>query len=157
MRRYQPVLLGGLFIGVLSALPIVSAANFCCCLWVVVGGMLSVYLLQQNQPEPVDAGSSALSGLLAGVIGALIYVVLSFVMLSVSGDMMEDQVRQAIENSPQIPAEVRDRILGLFTGGRLVWLIAGVSLPVYGVAGMLGGLLGLAVFKKKVVPPPAQP
>ena len=34
--------LGGLFIGVLSALPIVGAANCCCCLWVVSGGALAL-------------------------------------------------------------------------------------------------------------------
>ena len=32
----QPVLLGGLFLGVLSALPIISAGN-CCCLWTLGG------------------------------------------------------------------------------------------------------------------------
>ena len=42
MARYQPALLGGLFIGVLSSLPVVGAANYCCCLWVVVGGVLTV-------------------------------------------------------------------------------------------------------------------
>ena len=41
MTRYQPALLGGLFIGVLSALPVVNTANLCCCLWVIVGGVLT--------------------------------------------------------------------------------------------------------------------
>ena len=36
LMRSQPRL-GGLFIGVLSALPVVGAANCCCCLWIVVG------------------------------------------------------------------------------------------------------------------------
>ena len=36
----QAVLLGGLFIGVLSALPIVNLAN-CCCLWIVGGGAIT--------------------------------------------------------------------------------------------------------------------
>ena len=34
----QPVLFGGLFMGVLSALPIISIGN-CCCLWIMGGGM----------------------------------------------------------------------------------------------------------------------
>ena len=53
MQKHQPALLGGLFIGVLSVLPIVSAAN-CCCLWVIVGGVLVVYLQQQKKPTPVE-------------------------------------------------------------------------------------------------------
>ena len=35
--KFQPALYGGLFIGVLSALPIINIGN-CCCLWVTAGG-----------------------------------------------------------------------------------------------------------------------
>jgi hypothetical protein len=43
--KLQPALFGGLFIGVLSALPIINIAN-CCCLWVIGGGVLATYLMQ---------------------------------------------------------------------------------------------------------------
>jgi hypothetical protein len=62
MGKHQPALLGGLFIGVISSLPIVSALNFAAVLWVVLGGLLVVYLQQQRTPEPVetaDASSAA--------------------------------------------------------------------------------------------------
>ena len=42
--------------GVLSALPIISAGNACCCLWVVSGGVVAAYLLQQNQTGADHAG-----------------------------------------------------------------------------------------------------
>ena len=61
--RLQPALLGGVFIGVLSALPFISAANCCCCLWVVAGGVLTVYLRQQNSPmaiQPSAVGTSCI-------------------------------------------------------------------------------------------------
>ena len=51
--RLQPALLGGAFIGVLSALPIVSVGNVCCCLWMVTGGALTAWVLQQRQDEAV--------------------------------------------------------------------------------------------------------
>jgi len=73
----QPALLGGLVMGVLSALPIVGAANACCCLWVVSGGLLAAYLLQQNRPQPITAGDGAVVGLLAGIFGAIIQFALS--------------------------------------------------------------------------------
>jgi hypothetical protein len=154
MRRYQPVILGALFIGVLSALPVVGGANYCCCLWVVVGGLLTAYLQQQAQPAPLEASEAAVSGLLAGLLGAVIYVVLTAVLFSVSGDAAQEQIRQAIESNPQIPADVRDRLTGLLTGGRLMLLVAAVSIPMYAIASMLGALLGLAIFKKKVPPAP---
>jgi len=43
----QAPLLGGLFIGILSALPVVSWGN-CCCLWIIGGGVLAAYLDQQR-------------------------------------------------------------------------------------------------------------
>jgi hypothetical protein len=155
MRRYQPALLGGLFIGVLSGLPVVGAVNYCCCLWVVVGGMLTVYLQQQNQPEPVEASDAAVNGLIAGLLGAVLYVLLTAVIFSVSGGAVQEEFRSAIESNPQIPAEMRDRPIGLLTGGRIVLLMAAVSLPVYAIVSMLGGLLGLAIFRKKKTPPPS--
>jgi hypothetical protein len=155
MRRYQPALLGGLFIGVLSGLPVVGAVNYCCCLWVVVGGMLTVYLQQQNQPAPVEASDAAVNGLIAGLLGAVLYVLLTAVIFSVSGGAVQEEFRSAIESNPQIPAEMRDRLIGLLTGGRIVLLMAAVSLPVYAIVSMLGGLLGLAIFRKKKTPPPS--
>ena len=54
MSRYQPALLGGLFIGVLSSLPVVSTANICCCLWVIVGGGADELPAAAGAPAPVE-------------------------------------------------------------------------------------------------------
>src|ERR1700724_1082699 len=69
--KLHPALLGGLFAGVLSALPFVNIAN-CCCLWVIAGGVLAAYIMQQNHPLPVTVGDGAMVGLLAGVFGGII-------------------------------------------------------------------------------------
>ena len=37
--QLQPALVGGLVMGVLSALPLVNLGNLCCCFWVVSGGL----------------------------------------------------------------------------------------------------------------------
>lgn len=156
MSRYQPALLGGVFIGVLSALPFVRAGNICCCLWVVVGGLLTVYLQQQSRPEPVEAGEAILGGLLAGVVGTLVYMLLFVGLFRVSGAEIEEQVRAALDQNPQMPPEARNILLNVFSGGSFVMLLTLVTLPVYAVFSMLGALLGLAVFKKKpTAPPPA--
>src|SRR5687768_17675320 len=74
--KLQPALLGGVTIGVLSALPVINLAN-CCCAWILFGGALSAYLMQQNHPEPIQIGDGAIAGLLAGVIGAFVWVIVS--------------------------------------------------------------------------------
>jgi hypothetical protein len=153
MRRYQPSLLGGLFIGILSALPVVGFANLCCCLWVIVGGVLTAYLQQQDRPEPIDSADAALGGVVAGLIGASIYLVISFALFSVSGDMMEERIRTAIEQNPQIPADLRDSLIGFTSGPSMLLVMAAVTLPIYAVASTLGALLGAAIFRRKTPPP----
>ena len=61
--KLQPALLGGLFIGVLSALPIISAGNCFCCMWVIGGGVVAAYLLQQNQAAPIASADGAITGI----------------------------------------------------------------------------------------------
>ena len=87
--------------GVLSALPLVAAGNLCCCLWVVSGGAIAAYLLQQNQSTPITPGDGALAGLFAGLVGAAIYLVLSIPISFLMAPM----------NSPNISATTRRRII----------------------------------------------
>jgi hypothetical protein len=156
MSRHQPALLGGLLIGVLSSLPVISLAN-CCCLWVISGGMLTVYLQQQRKPEPVETGDAVIGGLIAGLIGAVIVCVVSYVKLMVFGPVMQtalDNVRQQLEGNPQIPPGVRDFVLNMVGGGGMVVMAALFTIPLYAVFSMLGALLGTALFRKK--PPVVQ-
>lgn len=151
MTRFHPALLGGLFIGVLSSLPVINAANACCCLWVVVGGVLTVYLQQQSRPTPVESGEAALSGLMAGVVGAVIYLLVMTFLLN-SADVsaaINERLRATLEENPQVPAETRALVLSALNGRNLVILIGVITLPMYAVFSMLGSLLGLAIFKKK--------
>jgi hypothetical protein len=155
MSKHQPALLGGLFIGVLSVLPVVNAAN-CCCLWVIVGGVLVVYLQQQKKVTPVETGEAVVGGLIAGVIGAVISAMGIMLISGIGGPMAADSVRQALEQNSQVTPEMRDNIMKWVNGPNLGILIMCMSLPVYAVFAMLGSLLGLAFFRKKV-PPQTQP
>ena len=38
---------------------------------------LAAYLMQQNHPEPIEVGDGAIVGLLAGVVGAFVWLVVS--------------------------------------------------------------------------------
>jgi hypothetical protein len=157
MSRHQPALLGGLFIGVLSSLPLVNIANVCCCLWVVTGGVLTVYLQQQNQPAIVETGEAAVGGLIAGIVGGVITTLASLLIFSMSGDMIEANVRMMFDQNPALPAEIRDRALDFVSGGNAVFIQAAFTIPIYAVFGMLGALLGLSLFGKKATPPPTPP
>jgi hypothetical protein len=157
--RLQPALYGGLLIGVLSALPFVSAGNCCCCLWVIVGGVLAVYLRQQNSAFAITSAEGALVGLLAGLIGGVIGVILSIPVEAAMGPFMRNIVER-VASRPDFPAEMRDVFERAGEGGTSALGIAikmCVSLVAGGVFGMLGGLLGVAIFKKDGPPPPPPP
>jgi hypothetical protein len=155
MNRFQPALLGGLFIGVLSSLPVVGLAN-CCCLWVVTGGVVTAYLLQQQTSGPIAASDAALQGLLAGALGAALYlVVFSLVLSTDAGLELRERFRAVLDSNPEIPVEVRDRVLGVVAGQLFLALIWVVMAGTYAVVSMLGALLGAAFFRKRVLPPPS--
>jgi hypothetical protein len=157
----QPVLLSGLAIGVLTSLPVVNIVNLCCCAWVVFGGALASYMLQQNQPGPITAGDGAIAGLLAGAAGAVIGSVLAVPIAMMMGPFQIEMMERVLESSRDLPPEVRAWFeqwrSGAMTGaaigiGFILSLI--FTLFVYSIFGLLGGLLGAVLFKKNTPPPP---
>ena len=156
-ERLQPALWGGLFIGVLSALPLVNIGNCCCCLWVLVGGALAVYLRQQNTPFQLDAAEGAIMGLMAGLFGAVIGSIVAIPFQMMSGPMQQQMMERILSDNPEITPEMRAWIerFSVTSGLWIVSLL--VSLVVYAVFGLLGGLLGVAIFKRNLPPPPPPP
>jgi hypothetical protein len=151
--RTQPVLLGGLFIGVLSALPVVNAGNCCCCLWVIAGGVLAVYLRQQSFSGPLTAAEGALVGLLAGLAGGVIAALLSIPLHMMLGSMQQEWMNRILESNQDIPPEAREMVQRM-TGGAALTIGAIFNVIISTIFGMLGGLLGVAIFKKNVPPQP---
>jgi hypothetical protein len=154
--KLQPALLAGVFIGVLSALPLVNIAN-CCCLWVIGGGVLAAYLMQQNYPYAITAADGALVGLLAGVFGGVIGTLVSIPIEMMMGPVQQRLIERMILSNPDVPQETREMfetmaarsMSGLMFGLRLVF-----GVIVGAIFSMLGGLLGVAMFKKNLPPPP---
>jgi hypothetical protein len=156
-NRYQPALLGGLFIGILSSLPLISGLNLCCCLWVVVGGLITTYLRQQQLAEPIETSDAVVGGLLAGLIGAILAALGTWVTAMWAASLWQDSFRNAIESNPQVTPEMRDLLLRFTTGRNLVLLQFVVGVPIDAIFSTLGALLGVAFFRKKGTPPAPPP
>jgi len=154
----QPALIGGVVMGVLSALPLVSAGNVCCCLWVVSGGLVAAYVLQQNQSAPIASGDGALVGLLAGLIGAGVYFVISIPLDLLLGPMERTMLARFVERMPPDMREVAEQMLARSRDGGAFFILRHlVGLMFWAFAGAffgtLGGVIGAAVFKKNAPPP----
>jgi hypothetical protein len=149
--KTQPAVIGGLVMGVLSALPLISAGNLCCCLWVVSGGVVAAYILQQNQAAALTPGDGAIVGLMAGVIGAFVYLALS-IPISILIAPMERMVMQRIVDNSNMPPEFRD-YMGTYVGGGIRIALGFIFMLFAGsIFSTLGGLIGAAIFRK--TPPP---
>jgi len=160
--KLQPALLGGVAIGVLSALPVINVAN-CCCAWILFGGALAAYLMQANHPEPIQIGDGAVVGLMAGAVGAFVWLIVSvpvnIAMAPFTSQMLQRFVRDASDLSPEMRQFFEAAAGGPVIGIGLVFGFF-VMLVVSTLFGMLGGLFGALMFRKKplpVIPPPIPP
>jgi hypothetical protein len=152
--KFQPALLGGLFAGILSALPFVNFAN-CCCLWVIAGGVIAAYLMQQNYPLPVSAGDGAVVGFLAGIVGAIVAAAVSLPIHLFLGPMLPAFSQGNMwRRHRDMPPEVRDMMRGVSP-----WVFAVIGGMIFFVIELvfstLGGLFGALIFRKPT--PPAAP
>ncbi len=155
----QPVLFGGLFMGVLSALPIISIGN-CCCLWIMGGGMVTSYLTQHGQTEPIQFGEGAFGGFLAGVLGAVVYAVVSVPVSLVTAPIQRSLLEGWMNSAADVPPEAREMLERFSENSGVLGVLFGFILML--VVGMvfttLGGLLGALIFRSSPpVAPPAPP
>ena len=154
--KVQPALLGGVTIGVLSALPVV---NCCCCAWILFGGALASYLMQQNHPEPIEMGDGAIVGLNAGWIGAFVWLLVSVPINTAMAPFNSELVQQVLRESTNLPPALRAALEGSAGSGIGLGLVFGffVMLVLMTSFGMLGGIFGALRFRKTpppVIPPP---
>jgi len=157
----QPALIGGLFMGVLSALPLISAGNICCCMWVLGGGAVAAYVYQQNLSSPITPGDGALVGLLAGLIGAVVQFAISIPIGLLVAPMERAFMQRALEIAGTMPPEMRDMIerygngdMQLGAGFMIMRRMAALVVWVFvgGIFSTIGGLLGATIFQKKTPP-----
>jgi len=158
-NKLKPALIGGIFIGVLSVIPFVSAANLCCCLWAILGGMLASYLYIKNSPTPASAGDGAVVGVIAGAIGAVISLVLGIPIAIAMGPVMQNMIVSLMQNVDPSQADLMRRQFeasGNAIAPLIIQSLIGAGLLF--VFAILGGLLGVPIFeKRKGTPPPPPP
>jgi hypothetical protein len=108
-----------MFLGVLSTLPFISAANCICCMWVLLGGGIGSFLLAKQRPAGITYGDGAfvgvLSGLFGSIIGTAIHIPMQMISLRLFGsqpEQLENLLRQfGVQEGP-----MRDWMMRIFSG-----------------------------------------
>jgi hypothetical protein len=162
--KLMPALYGGIVIGILSGVPGLNLINCCCCAGVILGGFLSVlfYTREPNAPA-ITSGDALALGALAGVFGAFIGTALTAVMLGTVGGVILEFLRELLDRfGHEIPPDMLEGFeeaigesLSLTPVAIIVTFAKFIIIgPLFG---LLGGLIGYAVFKPKpqtLAPPP---
>ena len=144
MNKLKPALLGGLIVGVLSAIPLL---NYCCCIWGIGGGILAGFLYIKSAPIPVKVGEGAVIGVLTGIVGAVLYFIIGVPLAYfISGANLEETLARM---NVQLPANISGLLLFALSG-----LIGGLILLCLSV---IGGLISVPIFEKRKDGPPPPP
>lgn len=156
--KLKPAIIGGVIVGLLSAIPFVNLANICCCFWALLGGALAANMYIKSSPTPVKAGDGAVVGVLAGVVGALIYIVVGIPLAIVLSGVMNAFIISMVHNiDPSTARELSRQLATQTVAGKIGGgFISAIVLLVFSI---IGGLLGVAIFEKRkgnAVPPPPQ-
>ena len=138
----------------MSALPVISMGN-CCCLWLIGGGALAAWLLQQDQPTPVTPGQGAIAGLLAGAIGAFVWLLGALVFDALMGPLMAGALERALESTAEMRPEVREAMEMIGETGNPFRYVAGLIFQFFAgiIFSTLGGLLGALFLSREDLPP----
>jgi hypothetical protein len=149
--KFVPGLIGGAIAGILSLFADFLSPDafvifsFFCVVWAFIGGAVASNLYIKRSPIPVRTGEGAVMGLIAGAIGALIYVVLDTpIAYALHGDYIE-----MVSN--QQPNKISAGAFFILTG------VAG-AVTIFGFS-IIGGLVGVPMFEKRKgyntgMPPP---
>lgn len=167
--KLTSALYGGLIMGAISGLPVLSIVNCFCCAGVLLGGFLSVMFYKNEltaSMPPLTSSDGMQLGALAGLFGALFGSILHVLTLVAIGDVTSGMVLNILKNM-NLPPEAMDAIEQSIeqAGALTVFVIVKqilINLLIDPLFGLLGGLIGFNVFKPKAhmmnvppTPPPA--
>jgi len=168
---WKPALIAGVLVGILSTIPGLHLVNCACCAWVIGGGILAARLYVRSSVTPVTLGRGLVLGLLTGAIGGMVYILFNIpLQIVMSGGSVRyfEQARQSLDRVPNLPPALREALASMPTGGSelaVLLVLTGLLMMVaFSLPGMLGGLIGVAVFEKRKIEisapayrPPVQP
>src|ERR1044071_7849484 len=116
--KLKPAIIGGVILGVLSAIP---AVNTCCCIWALVGGLIAANIYIKASPNPVTPADGAIVGALAGVAGAVLIIVVGIPLQLIFGAAFASMMGGYIQSvDPSQAAQVQEAMAAGLGFGRAI-------------------------------------
>jgi hypothetical protein len=159
----QPAMAGGMLLGLLSSIPIINFGNCLCCMWVMLGGAVATVMLTRQRPlNLLTSGDGAFAGVLSGSFGALIATMVQMAIHALTAQFMESQQQQMEEllNKVGMESPMRDWVLRVTSGEISTFTVVFTfvsNLIVFSLFAMIGGILAVAILKRREKGAAAQP
>lgn len=158
----QPALAGGMFLGMLSALPLINLGNCLCCMWVLAGGGIGAILLSRQRPSGLTFGDGAFVGVLSGVFGSVVATAVHIPVQIISSRLFESQPQEMEQLFQQLGIEgpVRDGMLQMMSGEVTIATVLIIFLSyllMSSLFAMIGGILTVAIMNKRAQAAPRTP
>jgi hypothetical protein len=151
----QPALAGGMFLGVLSSLPLLSIGNLLCCMWILGGGGIAAFLLAKQRPSGITYGDGAFVGVFSGAFGAVVGTIVSIPVKIIQARLFEtspEDIERFMRIFPGLEGQMRDLLVSMASSEVTVATIAltfFANLILYSLFAMIGGILGVAIVNKR--------
>lgn len=153
----MPAIAGGGMAGVLSALPL---ANCFCCLWIIVGAALAVYLYARDSSMPVSSSDGLLLGILAGLIATIIDFFLSIPFQAINLAFSRRLLESLAQFTEEIPVNWEDWLkegpVGRFSFPLAVFTLI-IRAIIFAGLGAIGGAIGASLFGRRSERPQGPP
>jgi hypothetical protein len=160
-KKLQPALIGGIVSGALSSIPIISLVNIACCAWALVGGAVAAAVLVKRSPiYRVSNGDGAATGALAGIFGSLVVLLINVPLMLMRWPAMVEAMRSQAQtrNDPDTQRVINSLVTFMQQNAVLAALLGWLLFALFAVGmATLGGLVGVAIFEKRRMPPPPPP
>lgn len=153
----MPAIIGGIALGVTSAIPFV---NCCCCLFAIGGGILAAYFYSRDYPSafaPVPASEGVQLGLLTGLFGGIVWTLLdipfSLFGLAFQRELLESgQMEEILGQIPFGNVLATQMAAATLTIGAF-FLNLTIHILIAVIFALIGAIIGVAIFKQSPPPP----
>jgi hypothetical protein len=153
-----PALIAGAAAGVLSAVPFVNLVNCLCCFWILGAGVLAAALLSRDTGAALTAGDGAIVGALTGIFAAVVSAVVRIPFRSIELSLASRwaDFARSMSKGGGLPAwlqNLTEQKAPLPTASWLFIFSLFFSAVIFTVFGVLGGIIGISVFRRRNAPP----
>ncbi len=155
--KWTAIVVGAAITGLV---PLVPVFRLGCCLIPLAGAFVAVAIYSNSVPRPpLVNNDGVVMGLMTGLLGSILHAIILIPLAFFLGHFIGGFAGRLLPMTPDLPARMEPFLQGIFShfGGILAFVVIASILGYLGLSlvfGILGGILGVAVFRRRSTAPP---